>query len=135
MRSWRVLFNLLSVIACTQALADRLSPEQLRSLGHQASRSLLYAPKPDYPVGARAHRFTGAGMFIIRVPVKTGRVAEVWVSRSTGHAILDAATVNALKQWRFKPGTLRPIGEISPWRHDPFGKTDALLKVPINFVM
>jgi hypothetical protein len=74
-------------------------------------------------------------MFIIGVPVKSGRVAEVRVSRSTGHAILDAAAVNALKQWRFKPGTLRPIGEISPWRHDLFGKTDALLKVAINFVM
>jgi TonB family protein len=135
MRALRILIAFITVAVCSETVEAVLSPEQLRAIGHQASQAVLYAPKPDYPLEARFHHFTGSGTFIIRVPVKTGRVAEVRVSRSTGHAILDAAAVNALKQWRFKPGVLRPIGEISPQRHDPFGKTDALLKVPINFTM
>jgi TonB family protein len=67
--------------------------------------------------------------------VKTGVVAEVRVLRSTGHKILDEAAVRGLSQWRYKPGALTPIGLISPWRHDPFGKEDALLKVPLDFAM
>jgi TonB family protein len=130
-----VLLGLLAVVACSQTLAGVLSPEQLRAIGHEASQSLLYAPKPDYPLEARARRFTGAGMFIIRVHVKTGRVVEVRVARSTGHAILDQAALRAFSQWRFKPGALKPIGEISPERHDPFGKEDTLLKIPCDFTL
>ena len=125
----------LVVLACSQTSADQLSQKQLRAVGHRASRSLLYAPKPDYPVAARARHYTGSGVFIIRVPVKSGRVTEARVAQSTGHPILDRAAVDALKKWRFKPGALQPIGEISPWRHDPGGKTDALLRVPFSFNM
>ena len=123
------------VIVCTTARADRLSREQLDAIGKEAAKFLVYAPKPDYPLEARARHITGSGIVIIRIHVKTGRVVEARIGRSTGHATLDQAAIRAFSQWRFKPGALKPIGEISPWRHDPFGKEDALLKIPVNFLM
>jgi TonB family protein len=121
----------LSLVCSQQLLA--LSSQQLAAMGAEAAKSLEYAPKPDYPFEARAQHLTGSGIFIIRVNVKTGRVAEVRIARSTGHAILDSAGVRAFRQWRFKPGALQPIGVIAPSRHDPFGKEDALLKIPLTF--
>ena len=122
---------MLSLICGQQLLA--LSSQQLAALGAEAAKSLEYAPKPDYPFEARTNHFAGSGIFIIRVHVKTGRVADVIVARSTGHAILDSAGVRTFRRWRFKPGALQPIGVITPSRHDPFGKEDALLKIPLTF--
>jgi len=135
MPALRALLTSLIVIVCTTARADRLSPEQLNAIGKEAAKFLVYAPKLDYPIAARARHITGSGIVVIRIHVKTGRVVEARIGRSTGHATLDQAAVRAFSQWRFKPGALKPIGEISPWRHDPFGKEDALLKIPVNFVM
>jgi TonB family protein len=135
MKPLRALLTSLIVIVCTTARADRFSLEQLNAIGQEATKFLVYAPKPDYPIDARARHITGSGIVVIRIHVKTGRVVEARVWRSTGHAILDQAAIRAFSQWRFKPGALKPIDEISPWRHDPFGKEDALLTIPVNFVM
>ncbi len=112
-----------------------LSPQQQRAADAQAQQTAVYAPKPDYPLEARANRFTGSGIIVVRVHVKTGRVVETLVARSTGHGVLDNAAVKAFSQWRFKPGALTPIGVTAPWRHDSFGKEDALIKIPVNFSM
>jgi len=112
-----------------------LSPQQQRAVDAQAIRAAEYTPKPEYPLKARANHFTGSGVILVRVHVKTGRVVEALVARSTGHAILDNAAVQAFSQWRFKPGALTPIGVIAPWRHDSFAKEDALIKIPVNFAM
>jgi TonB family protein len=130
----RVFLLFVLPLVCGQQLLA-LSSEQLAAIGAQAAKSLQYGPKPDYPLEARALHLTGSGIFVIRVHVKTGRVAEVRVARSTGHAMLDSAGVRAFSQWRFKPGALQPIGVIAPSRHDPFGKEDALFKIPLTFTM
>jgi TonB family protein len=91
---------------------------------------------PEYPLEARQRHATGAGIFVLRVQVKSGRVKEVEVARSTGHAILDAAAVKALKKWRFKPGApLGLIKDILPDRKDPFAAEDSLIKAPVSFDM
>jgi TonB family protein len=136
----RVLPSLLSVIACTQVLAaDRLSPEQLRAIGHQATQALVSAPKPEYPFEARAAHITGSGIFIIVVHANNGQVAAVRVMRSTGYKILDQAAMRAFSQWRFKPGALKPIAETAPWRHDAIArelaKGDVPLKIPCDFTL
>jgi TonB family protein len=123
------------LLLCGFASAGETSPQVLAAAAAEAQRALISGPKPEYPLFARAHHFTGSGIFILRVHVKTGIVAEVRMLRSTGHRILDEAAVRGLSQWRYKPGALTPIGLISPWRHDPFGKEDALLKVPVDFGM
>ena len=57
----------------------------------------------------RLSRGARHAIFVMRIQIKSGRVKEVYVARSTGHSDLDAATVQALKQWRFKPDALPPI--------------------------
>jgi TonB family protein len=128
----RAFLPFMLLLACGQQLLA-LSSQQLAAIGAQAAKSLEYGPKPDYPFEARVNHFAGSGIFIIRVHVKTGRVAEVLVARSTGYAILDNAGVRAFRRSRFKPGALQPIGVIAPSLHDPFGKEDALLHIPLTF--
>lgn len=97
--------------------------------------SAIYAPFPDYPRAARSRREQGKGLFVVRVHIKSGHVKDVYVARTTGYRDLDAATVAALKQWRFKPGALVPISKILPDRKDPFAAEDSLAKVPVTFEM
>jgi TonB family protein len=41
------------------------------------------------------------------VDIKTGFVTSVRMEKSTGHKILDDAALEAFRQWRIKPGTIR----------------------------
>src|SRR5713101_2653366 len=126
------LISFVLSVACAQ-FVFATSPQALFALGKEAQELAVYTPQPQYPPEALARHTSGSGAFILRVHVKTGRVVSVQVSQSTGSSLLDAAAMRALAQWQFKPNALTPIGVISPWRHDPFGKEDALLKVPITF--
>lgn len=92
-----------------------------------------YAPHPDYPASARARRAYGAGVFVMRVRIATGRVKEVIVARSTGHRDLDAAAVAALKKWRFMPGALPAIEKLFPKFRDPLAAEEAFVKQPVTF--
>ena len=64
---------------------------------------LLYAPPPQYPTAARQARLAGSGWFRLDF-TKKGRVTQVRVIKSTGSKILDAAAVQTLWHWQFKPG-------------------------------
>ena len=88
-----------------------LSPIRSAGLGTgQAMRAgsvkalTLYAPKPSYPYEARRGGVTGSGIAQLTVNSGTGNVIEARMSQSTGNAILDNATVETLRRWRFKPG-------------------------------
>jgi protein TonB len=61
-----------------------------------------YQRRPRYP---RTARLRGAeGTTLLRVYVEgTGRVDEVEVARSAGHADLDRAALEAVRRWRFEP--------------------------------
>jgi TonB family protein len=82
-----------------------------------AKATAIYAPKPDYPLEARMHRWTGKGMIILDVDQNTGFVRAARMIKSTGHAILDNAAISAFSRWRFEPGQVKEV------------------KVPINFTM
>jgi protein TonB len=61
-------------------------------------------PKPDYPAEARNRRLQGR--VLLRVDVSAdGLPMAVTVSASSGHAILDAAAITAVRRWRFNPAT------------------------------
>ena len=95
----------------------------------------IRCPRPEYPYEARARHYTGSGLFICRVEIKTGRVKKVMMAKSTGHDILDVEAIKALQRWQFQPGKLRPIKEIMPNLKDPFRDEDSLAKVPVSFAM
>lgn len=69
----------------------------------------LYAPRPSYPYEARRSGTTGSGIAELTVNSATGNVIAARMFQSTGSSILDAATLSAFRQWRFKPGVASSI--------------------------
>ena len=64
------------------------------------------AARPTYPYEARRARIQGTGVAVISVDTASGKVKQVRMEPSTGHALLDHAAMQAFRQWRFKPGTV-----------------------------
>ena len=103
---------LIVVIILSVAVIGNSQTQDTTKTKHHA----LYAPRPEYPLGARKNHWTGAGIFACKIR-PDGTVASVDVLRSTGHEILDQAASAAFRQWRFHPGDMKRI------------------KIPINFWM
>ncbi len=58
---------------------------------------------PAYPRVARVQGWQGT--VLVRAWVTpTGGVASARVARSSGHGVLDGAAVEAVRQWKFRPG-------------------------------
>ena len=98
---------------------------QQRATRADGAKCVAYAPKPYYTPFWTAHHFSGSGVFSMRINIKTGRVIEVRVTRSTGHTMLDKAAVGTLTDWRFKPGCLNPT----------LGQEEALVRIPVTFAL
>ena len=75
-----------------------------------AERKAMFvrAPTPDYPYEARRRKEEGTGLFRLLVDER-GKVTNVTVLRSTGHPILDAEGLRALKAWLARPGERREV--------------------------
>lgn len=76
---------------------------------HRRSDVFTYMPPPRYPIDATVRTSTGAkrveGRTVCRVTLNAdGTVARVEVARTSGNKKLDFASVQALRQWRAKPG-------------------------------
>ncbi len=70
-------------------------------------KDILHRVPVPYPLEARRSHLTGHGILIGEVDMKTGYVTTVRMEKSTGYKILDSAALDAFRQWRFKPGTIR----------------------------
>jgi protein TonB len=68
----------------------------------------VYAPPPAMPEEARLKHWSGTGIFTLHLWVD-GRVRQVNIPRSTGHAILDKAAVEALSKWRYGPNEIGSV--------------------------
>ena len=80
------------------------------------------APAPAYPAAARAGKL--AGTVLLRVSVSAdGHAQSVAVRRSSGHAVLDAAAVRAVRAWEFEPARTGGLA------------VAALVEVPVRFVL
>jgi len=68
---------------------------------------------PDYPLEALRRGLEGTVLLRVHVAAD-GRVAKVEILDSSGHLILDAAAVRAVKSWRFAPATRggRPVAAV-----------------------
>lgn len=70
-------------------------------------------PPPIYPRLARARGYEGTVYLDVRVRAD-GSVAHATVRRSSGHAILDEAALDAVRRWVFVPARRgeTPIEEV-----------------------
>jgi TonB family protein len=70
---------------------------------------VAHAPRPVYPYEARRQRVTGSGVALLTVDQTSGGVINVMMAQSCGNSILDNSTVDALRRWRFKPGSVARV--------------------------
>jgi protein TonB len=70
---------------------------------------MAYAPRPVYPYEARRQRVTGSGVALLTIDQTSGTVTNVLMTQSCGNAILDNSTLDALRRWRFKPGSVTRV--------------------------
>ena len=90
----------------------RVAPPSLpaveaESVGREVEESatvpkLVYSPPPLYPREAEVRGQEGTVRLWVRI-TKAGRVASVRIATSSGHGILDAAALRAVRNWRFEP--------------------------------
>jgi TonB family protein len=87
-----------------QQAAD-LEPEGIVVVSQEAAEgSLLHRVEPEYPEEARQQHIQGSVELDVRIG-RDGTIQEVKVV--SGHRILADAAIAAVKQWRFKPRTLK----------------------------
>jgi periplasmic protein TonB len=78
---------------------------------------LLDAPSPTYPSSAR--RRGAEGLVLLRARVGSdGRVLESVLARTSGSSDLDRAAVEAVRSFRFRPGT-RGTEPVEAWVNVP----------------
>lgn len=71
----------------------------------QLARPLYQANKPpEYPARARRRQYEGLVELDVRVNAD-GKVGELRVKQGSGHDMLDAAAIEAVRDWTFIPGT------------------------------
>ncbi|MGI8438015.1 MAG: energy transducer TonB, partial [Chthoniobacterales bacterium] len=81
-------------------------PPSAQTQPARAGRVLaLFAPRPEYPYEARRSRLTGDGTVRLTIDPRSGRVLDVFMTSSTGSALLDQAALAGFRRWRFRPGS------------------------------
>jgi TonB family protein len=70
---------------------------------------VTYAPRPVYPYEARRQRVTGTGVALLSIDQTSGAVIDVLMTQSCGNTFLDNSTRDALRRWRFKPGSVTGV--------------------------
>ena len=82
--------------------AESVMPASTRSTDADYKAAYLNNPKPAYPL--LAIRQGAQGQVLLLVDVLTdGRAGRIELEKSSGHAALDAAAINAVRAWRFTP--------------------------------
>ena len=86
-------------------LARGITTASLRSV----KAMVAYAPRPVYPYEARRQKVTGTCLALLTVDQTSGNVTNVSMAQSCGDSILDNSTLDALRRWRFKPGSVTKV--------------------------
>ena len=70
----------------------------------------LNNPQPPYP--AMSRRLGESGRVVLRVLIGAdGRAQDVKLQRSSGYERLDEAAMEAVRGWRYRPGTRDGVPE------------------------
>ncbi len=117
----RIILFVLVVAApriLSAAAAESQQPRVFMNISK--TKGLVYSPAPEYPKEALKNHWGGFGIFEVQFR-GDGLVHAVFVTLSTGHKVLDDATVSTLRQWRswkgykmivaMVPITFAPSGE------------------------
>ena len=72
-------------------------------------KDVIHTVAPVYSFDDRAAWRQGRGLFHLIIERDTGAVVQVTVKKSTGYATLDTSAIQALKQWRFRPGSWKTL--------------------------
>jgi TonB family protein len=104
----RIYIGLLAFVSLTMATyAASTKPISVDQARRQ--HLLIVFVRPEYPVEAKRHLWKGKGTFEVAFDYESGRVRGVHVVQSTGHQVLDASAVAALRQWRAKPESIHTL--------------------------
>ncbi len=107
LRTWRFLPHRLNWVTIPIEFRATSSPTSTQ-YPKGAKAVAIFAPKPEYPLEARAKRWGGSGVILLDVDVPTGRVTSARMLKSMGHQILDEAALSAFRRWHFQPGKAAP---------------------------
>jgi TonB family protein len=84
--------------------------EWVRTKGHSLwLHNALYWSLPEYPREAREKGLTGKGVAVVKVDPATGSVTSASMVTSTGYEILDSATLQSVRRWRFRPRSITTL--------------------------
>ena len=82
--------------------AESVMPASTRSTDADYKAAYLNNPRPAYPLLAIRQGAQGQGLLLVEV-LTDGRAGRIELEKSSGHAALDAAAINAVRAWRFTP--------------------------------
>src|SRR5207237_6622128 len=125
----RLVRSMARILVLALLLCSCATPRPATTVPVAISSLAIYAPLPEYPLGARERHASGRGYFVLHVDRASGAVNSLEVRRSTSDRALDAAASSALRQWRFKGGGVLPT------RHDPRTTKESLIGVPVTFAL
>lgn len=77
-------------------------PASTRSTDADYKAAYLNNPTPAYPLLAIRQGAQGQVLLLVEV-LTDGRAGRIDLEKSSGHAALDAAAINAVRAWRFTP--------------------------------
>jgi len=104
------MLHILAIVAISGRFSSFARAQaKNESASGQRKALAIYAPRPQYPYEARNNHLTGSCVASLNVDLRDGYVTSAQMLKSTGYQILDEAALNAYRQWRFKPGTVRKV--------------------------
>ncbi|MBU1231405.1 MAG: TonB family protein [Proteobacteria bacterium] len=90
--------------AAPKELAEPVLQAGTSPVVHTISPLAVHTPPPVYPRHAQRRGLQGKTLLNVLVD-STGKVVQVQVASSSGHAILDQSAVQAVWSWLFRPGS------------------------------
>jgi len=103
------LLSYLSCMPCWAIAGDKVATE----FDRPAVADFNLCAKPHWPMESVRNEQTGVVTFVFLIN-ENGEVADAFVKKSSGHAALDQATLEAVRKCRFKPG-IKDGKPVSAW--------------------
>ena len=109
--------ELIPYIAMPTGIGYAIDANGVRHPNAFCLHDAVYAPRPQYPYGSNGMadprtwtlNLEGNGLYRLEINLVTGRVSRINVIKWTGSATINAAVIDSLKRWAFKPGKWKEI--------------------------